>query len=155
MTDIYENVYILADNIDINVFCCKDSQQFCVPLKTGKNQYMQHWDLQQIELKSVDTSLTHIAYYFFHKCNSLVSLDVSLLSNIERIDLSFFLEGCTALKTLTLWDQDPSTITIEDTYSFFNNTPNLGTIYVPSQYVDYYNNNEPWNVKQGKYVAKQ
>ena len=59
--------------------------------------------------------------------------------------------GCDNLKQVTFLSKNEVSANFTTSYQPFSRCPNLESIYVYQELLDYYLNTEPWNLYAGKY----
>lgn len=96
------------------------------------------------------STVEQIAPYAFFNCKNLET--VVLSTSLTKMTLGTF-NGCDNLKTVTFLSKNQVVASSTTAYQPFSRCPNLESIYVYSDLLNYYQTTEPWNLYQDKYKS--
>ena len=94
------------------------------------------------------STVEQIDPYAFFNCKNLEEVELS--SSLKKMTLGTF-NGCDNLKQVTFLSKNEVSANFTTSYQPFSRCPNLESIYVYQELLDYYLNTEPWNLYAGKY----
>ena len=96
------------------------------------------------------STVEQIDPYAFFNCKNLET--VVLSTSLTKMTLGTF-NGCDNLKTVTFLSKNQVVASSTTAYQPFSRCPNLESIYVYSDLLNYYQTTEPWNLYQDKYKS--
>ena len=150
--------YILPDRIDPNALFCTqvngELNKVTFEAKDGsvigKILDWNDWSMiHRVVIGNISNSVTGINDYFFYKCTNLSVIDLSGLKGINYIGSDFFNDSY-SLSYLKLMDQDPTTITCDDT-NFLKNISTACRI-AAGDWRDIYKTTYPWSKRASNIV---
>ena len=94
------------------------------------------------------STVEQIDPYAFFNCKNLEEVELS--SSLKKMTLGTF-NSCDNLKQVTFLSKNEVSANFTTSYQPFSRCPNLESIYVYQELLDYYLNTEPWNLYAGKY----
>lgn len=144
---------ILPSSIErIELFAFRDCSnleeiEFSEGLKVIGDSSFWGTNLKKLVLPS---TVEQIDPYAFFNCNNLET--VVLSAGLTKMTLGTF-NGCDNLKTVTFLSKNQVYASSTTAYQPFSRCPNLESIYVYSDLLNYYQTTEPWNLYQDKYKS--